>query len=79
MLKTSSFLTSIPRLIDQVKGAVKGQVISTVSAIDDYMEHMQRSDNKTINKDKLFETPAPKTINQNLGNLFKGNSMAKNI
>lgn len=73
------YTASIPRLIDQVKGAVKGQVISTVSAIDDYMEHMQRRDNKTINKDKLFETPAPKTINQNLGNLFKGNSMAKNI
>lgn len=73
------YTASIPRLIDQVKGAVKGQVVSTVSAIDDYVEHMQRRDNKSINKDKLFETPAPKTINQNLGNLFKGNSMAKNI
>ena len=51
-------------LSSQIKGATKGHVLSTVSQLDDYMEHVN---GKKVKKAK------------DLGNLFKGSSAVKNI
>lgn len=50
--------------LSQLKGAAAGNVFSSVSAIDDYIEHVNGKKTKTVG---------------NLGNLFKGKSMSKNI
>lgn len=50
------YTVSLPTLASQVKGAVKGQVFSTASAIDDYIEHVNGRKTKKV---------------ENLGNLFK--------
>lgn len=50
--------------LTQIKGAAAGNVFSTASAIDDYIEHVNDKKSKSVG---------------NLGNLFKGKSMSKNI
>ena len=58
------YTASLPTIYSQIRGAAQGHILSTASALDDYAEHLNRGGSK---------------INKNLGNLFKGNSVAKNI
>jgi hypothetical protein len=57
------FTISPKTALEQVKSLAAGQVFNTVNSVDDYLDVIQRKSDKVAN----------------LGNLFKANSMSKNI
>lgn len=74
------FTLSPTQLWQQIKGAAKGNILSTADVLDDYTEHLNKGSNKKTINGKLFENSNNHiNIKPGLGNMFKGKSVAKNI
>jgi hypothetical protein len=81
LLLGNLYTFSVSRMADQLKGALKGQVFSTAAAIKQYTNRGDEPSTDLSNENIYKRGPVNNdhNVNNNLGNLYKSNTLINNL